>query len=84
MIEKYTACGGSSSRDKKLHQEALTMLADAKRKIEYLRMQLLLLRNKKPGGTSSDKGTNSWQCGFVFCMVSGTDTGLTFSFKNVS
>jgi len=56
MIEKYTASGGSS-RDKKLHQEALTMLADAKRKIDYLRMQLLLLRNKKPGGVNSESGT---------------------------
>jgi hypothetical protein len=66
MIEKYTASGGSSSRDKKLHQEALTMLSDAKRKIEYLRMQLLLLRNKKPESSGSDKGLQYWTKTVVF------------------
>lgn len=48
------------------------MLADAKRKIEYLRMQLLLLRNKKPGGTSGEKGIEvmaMWSQFFFFIFV---------------
>jgi len=49
MIAKYTSGSGSSSRDKKLHQEAMAMLEDSKRKIEYIRMQQLLLRAKKHG-----------------------------------
>ena len=36
-----------SQRDKKLHQEAEAMLKDAKQKIDYLKMQLLRLRNQK-------------------------------------
>ena len=52
MIENYSALG--AARDKKMHQEAQAMLADAKRKIEYIRMQLLLLKNKKLGGASGD------------------------------
>jgi len=49
MIAKYTSGSGSSSRDRKLHQEAMAMLEDSKRKIEYIRMQQLLLRAKKHG-----------------------------------
>ena len=52
LIAKYTSSSGSSSRDKKL-QDAVAMLEDSKRKIEYIRMQQLLLRAKKHG-THSD------------------------------
>jgi len=52
MIAKYTSGSGSSSRDKKLHQEAMAMLDDSKRKIEYIRMQQLLLRSKIHGTQS--------------------------------
>lgn len=44
MIEKFNS---GSVKDKKLHQEALSMLSDAKRKIEYIRMQQLRLKNQK-------------------------------------
>ena len=44
MIETYTS---GSTRDKKLLQEAQLMLSDAKRKIEYIRMQMLRVRNQK-------------------------------------
>jgi len=49
MIAKYISGSGSSSRDRKLHQEAMAMLEDSKRKIEYIRMQQLLLCAKKHG-----------------------------------
>lgn len=44
MIDKFNS---GAFKDKKLHQEALLMLSDAKRKIEYIRMQQLRLRNQK-------------------------------------
>ena len=59
MIAKYTSGSGSSSRDKKLHQEAMAMLEDSKRKIEYIRMQQLLLRAKKPGSHSDGTPASS-------------------------
>lgn len=49
MIAKYISGSGSSSRDRKLHQESLAMLKDCKHKIEYIRMQQLLLRAKIHG-----------------------------------
>jgi len=55
MIAKYSSGGGSSSRDKKLHQEAMAMFEDSKRKIEYIRMQQLLLRAKRHGPHSDGK-----------------------------
>ena len=67
MIAKYTSGTGSSSRDKKLHQEAMAMLEDSKRKIEYIRMQQLLLRAKKPGPHSD--GTLASLMLFVICSI---------------
>ena len=45
MLAKYEA--GGQNYDKRLHQEALMMIEDARRKIEYIRMQQLRLRNLK-------------------------------------
>ena len=44
MIETYNS---SAARDKKMLQEAETMLRDAKRKIEYIRMQIVRLENQR-------------------------------------
>jgi len=52
MIAKYDNTG--SSFDRKLNQEAQLMLEDARRKIEYIRMQQLRLRNLKSGSDDSE------------------------------
>ena len=44
MIETYNSSAG---RDKKMLQEAQSMLSDAKRKIEYIRMQIARLENQR-------------------------------------
>ena len=49
MIETYNSGG---ARDKKLLQEAQSMLSDAKRKIEYIRMQIVRLENQRSDATS--------------------------------
>jgi len=51
MIERY----GGSSGDKKLLADAQTMLADSRRKIDYIRMQQLRLRNMKSGVPDEDR-----------------------------
>jgi len=51
MIEKFNSGGTIKSSDKKFYQSALQMLEDTKRKIEYLRMQQLLIRSQAVGGT---------------------------------
>jgi hypothetical protein len=51
MIEMYN---GSATKDKKLLHEAQQMLSDARRKIEYIRMQIVRLRNQQVGSTASD------------------------------
>jgi len=61
MLDKFNSGTGVSSRDKKLHASMVQMLADAKRKIEYIRMQqLLILRSQSsvsfgPGGDAHGK-----------------------------
>ena len=55
MLAKYDNNG--SSFDRKLSQEAQLMLEDARRKIEYIRMQQLRLRNLKSGSADSDGNT---------------------------
>jgi len=49
MIETYNSGG---ARDKKMLQEAQSMLSDARRKIEYIRMQIVRLE-KQQSDTSS-------------------------------
>jgi len=44
MIETYNS---GAVRDKKMLQEAQSMLGDAKRKIEYIRMQIARLENQR-------------------------------------
>ena len=44
MIEMYSS---GSGKDKKLLAEAQQMLSDAKRKMEYIRMQILKLSSQK-------------------------------------
>ena len=44
MIETYNS---GAVRDKKMLQEAQSMLSDAKRKIEYIRMQIVRLENQR-------------------------------------
>ena len=51
MIDRY----GGGSGDKKLLTDARTMLADSKRKIDYIRMQQLRLRNMKSGVPDEDR-----------------------------
>lgn len=51
MMERY----GGSSGDKKLLADARTMLADSRRKIDYIRMQQLRLRNMKSGAPEEDR-----------------------------
>jgi len=51
MIERY---GGSSGEKKKL-ADAQAMLADSRRKIDYIRMQQLRLRNMKSGVPDDDR-----------------------------
>ena len=53
MIEKYK--NGGSSGDKKMLTDAQTMLADSRRKIDYIRMQQLRLRNMKSGVPDEDR-----------------------------
>jgi len=69
MIAKYTSGSGSSSRDKKLHQEAMAMLEDSKRKIEYIRMQQLLLRAKKHGQQSEGTFASTPFCTYTLNLV---------------
>jgi len=52
MIKRY---GGGSSADKKQLLDAQTMLADSRRKIDYIRMQQLRLRNMKSGVPDEDR-----------------------------
>jgi len=52
MIKRY---GGGSSADKKQLSDAQTMLADSRRKIDYIRMQQLRLRNMKSGVPDEDR-----------------------------
>jgi len=51
MIERY----GGSSVDKKKLADAQAMLTDSKRKIDYIRMQQLRLRNMKSGVPEADR-----------------------------
>ena len=50
MIEKFNSGGGIKSADKKLYQRAVQMLEETKRKIEYIRMQQLLIRSQAVSG----------------------------------
>jgi len=50
MIETYNSGG---VRDKKMLQEAQSMLSDAKRKIEYIRMQIVRLENQRSHAASA-------------------------------
>jgi len=59
MIER---CGGSSG-DKKQLADAQTMLADSRRKIDYIRMQQLRLRNMKSGVPDTDRNLP-----FILCL----------------
>jgi len=53
-----------SSGDKKLLADAQTMLADSRRKLDYIRMQLLRLRNIKSGVVEKNRNYRS----FVRCF----------------
>jgi len=55
MIVRY----GGSSGDKKLLADAQTMLADSRRKIDYIRMQQLRLRNMQSGVPDEDRNFTS-------------------------
>ena len=49
---------GGSSGDKKQLAEAQTMLTEQKRKIDYIRMQILRLRNMQSGSREEDRKTS--------------------------
>jgi len=53
-------CGGN----KKLLADAQMMLADSRRKIDYMRMQQLQLRNMKPRAPEEDR--NCYSCYLLF------------------
>jgi len=57
MIETYNS---GAARDKKMLQEATSMLSDAKRKIEYIRMQIARLENQRSDVAS---------CASTACML---------------
>ena len=59
MIETYNS---GAARDKKMLQEAQSMLSDAKRKIEYIRMQIVRLENQRSDASSLGG------CGSTDCM----------------
>jgi len=67
MIETYNS---SAARDKKMQLEAQSMLSDAKRKIEYIRMQIVRLENQRSNAASLT-GTASSDCMFMcfLCML---------------
>lgn len=70
MIEKFNTAGsgfGRSGDAKKLHASAVQMLTDAKRKIEYIRMQQLIIRQQTMGvsGGGDSAGINSFIVGHV-------------------
>lgn len=74
MIDKYKA---GSSREKKLHQEALSMLEDAKRKISFIRMQLLKARNQKSGAGQDDgDGTSNYYLYWYYGLKCSKTTGI--------
>lgn len=50
MLEMYS---NVATKDKKLQAEARQMLADAKDKIEYIKMQMLRLQQKAEGSNES-------------------------------
>ena len=51
MIDTYHS---STTKDKKLLQESQLMLNDAKRKIEYIRMQIARLSNQQMNSVSAE------------------------------
>lgn len=65
MIERYNS---GSQKDKKMHQEALNMHSDAKRKIEYLRMQQVRLKTQMACENNSEKRCNQLEDGVEFLM----------------
>ena len=60
-----------SAGDKKQLADAQTMLADSRRKIDYIRMQQLRLRNMKSGVPDDDRNYRS----FGFFMYSNVWVG---------
>lgn len=67
MIETYNS---GLSKDKKLLVEAQAMLADARRKIEYIRMQILRMHNQRTENGSDRAEGNNHQISIVdlsFC-----------------
>ena len=60
MIEMYSS---GPSKDKKLLAEAQQMFADAKRKIEYIRMQILRSEQRSVDNTLDND--SRWMCGWV-------------------
>jgi protein kinase N len=65
MIETYSS---GSSKDKKLLAEAQQMLTDAKRKIEFIRMQILRAQQRSENATVD--GTISSYGGCAKCISS--------------
>jgi len=61
LIETYSS---SAARDKKMLQEAQTMLSDAKRKIEYIRTQIARLENQRSDTADLD-GCASSDCKLI-------------------
>jgi len=65
MIETYNS---GAARDKKMLSEAQSMLSDAKRKIEYIRMQMVRLDKQRSDAATSFVGCPS----SAHCMFFGT------------
>ena len=70
MIETYNS---SAARDKKMLQEAQSMLSDAKRKIEYIRMQIVRLENQRSDSSSL------LSCPSTHCMLLAVFLSLSFN-----
>ena len=64
MIEMYSS---GPSKDKKLLAEAQQMFADAKRKIEYIRMQILRSEQRSVDNTLDND--SRWMCGCLEELV---------------
>lgn len=51
LIDMY---GSGQTKDKKMLTDAQQMLDDSKRKVNYIRMQILKLQQQKPDGSDSE------------------------------
>ena len=66
MIAVYK---GSSSREKKLVAEAQQMLSDSKRKIDFIRMEILKIEQQKPDASQFEESKIQFKNVSLFVVI---------------